>query len=466
MKTLLMVLAMLMVTVSVRSEDLVSSDFFAGYYLETRGPGPFFRVELPEEVYLTLRRADFSDMRVFNSAGEIVPHVVRAVAQSEEVAKTAVPFFPLYGENSTATANLAVEVMRDPSGTIVTLKDDVQHGAGRPLRGYLFDLGGGSRSAGDLELHWQPASPSSVFTARLEHSDDLRMWRTLVASAPLLDLQHQGERIEKRGIALDSAAHRYLRLTWGEGEPLILTQASLSAKAHSSYRQYQWNNLGPGEVLSGAGRLDIDYRSDLRLPVTTARLGFSRPNSLAKIHLQSRASDKDQWHSRCRQAFYVLTYGTTQVQKDSCTFPPTGDPLWRVVVEEDGAAIATSRLGPNLILGRTASELLFVGRGGPPYLLAFGSERGVAATTGQSSGLVLEAIDATDAPGQVFTAQLGRRLELGGEVALQPQPPARPWKTWLLWAALLLGVVALALMARGLLREINENKEKGTTKET
>jgi Protein of unknown function (DUF3999) len=466
MKTLLMVVLTLMAAVSVRGEDLDSADFFAGYYLETRGQGPFFRVELPAEVYLMVRRPDFSDIRIFNGAGEIVPHALRATAQLEEVAKTAVPFFPLYGENSTATPNLAVEVVRDSTGTIVTLKDDVQTAAGRPLRGYLFDLSGGKRGTGSLELYWQPATSSSIFTARLEHSDDLRVWKTLVVSAPLLDLQHHGERVEKREIALDTPPQRYLRLTWSESESLILMQASLAGKSSSSHRQYQWNNCGPGEVVSMPGRLDIDYRSDLRLPVTSARLGFNRPNSLAKIHLQSRASDKDQWRSRCRQTFYTLTYGTTQVHKDSCTFAPTVDALWRVTVEEDGAAIAASRLGPNLILGQETSELLFVARGGPPYLLAFGSERAVATTAGQGAGLVLEAIDASDASGRVFAAQLGRRIELGGEQVLQPLPPARPWKTWLLWAMLLLGVAMLALIARGLLREINENKEKETTKET
>lgn len=466
MKTLLMVVLTLMAAVSARGEDLVSADFFAGYYLETKGPGPFFRVELPEEVYLALRRPDFSDIHIFNGAGEIVPHALRAMAQPTEVAKTAVPFFPLYGENITATPHLAVEVVRDTNGTIVTLKGDDQSGTGRPLRGYLFDLGGGKRSAGSLELHWQPASSSSIFTARLEHSDDLRVWRTLVAAAPLLDLQHHGERVEKREIALDTRPHRYLRLTWGEGEPLLLTQASLAGKVLSAHRQYHWSDLGPGEVVLTSGQTYVDYRNDLRLPVTTARLGFNRPNSLARIHLQSRASDKEEWRSRCRQAFYALTYGSTQVHKDSCTFPPTVDALWRVTVEEDGAAIAVSRLGPNMFLGQATSELFFVARGGPPYLLAFGSERLPVRAPGQNPGLVLEALDSTEASGRVFAAQLGRRIELGGEQALQPPPPARPWKTWILWAVLLLGVAMLALMARGLLREINENKEKVTTKET
>jgi hypothetical protein len=466
MKPFLLALLLLMSAVTARGDEPVSTDFFAGYYLETRGQGPFFRVELPEEVYLILRRPDFGDIRIFNGAGEIVPHALRGPAQPEDAVKTAIPFFPLYGENDTATQNLAVEVVRDTSGTIVTLKDHGQSDAGRPLRGYLFDLGGDKRSAGSLELHWRPASSSSIFTARLEHSDDLRVWRTLVASAPLLDLQHHGERVEKREITLDSAPQRYLRLTWGKNEALVLTRVSFAGKALASHRQYQWTNVGSGEVAIMSGRLDIDYRSDLRLPVTSARLGFNRPNSLAKIHLQSRTDDKDQWHSRCSQTFYVLTYGSTEVSKDSCSFSPTIDAHWRVTVEEDGAAIAAGRLGPNLILGRATSELLFVARGGPPYLLAFGSERVAANSAGQSAGLVLEAIDSTGASGRIFAAQLGRRIELGGEQVLQPPPPSRPWRTWLLWAVLLLGVVMLGLMARGLLREINENKEKQTTKET
>ena len=463
MKSLFPLLGLLLFAVAARGETPVSADFFAGYYLETHGAGPFFRLPLPEEVYATVRSPDLSDMRVFNSAGETLPHALRAPDFRQETGeKVNVPFFPLHGDDRQAlSANLAVEVVRDQAGTIVTVQDP---GAGQVerLRGYLLDLGVGSHPGGTLELHWQPASPSSLFTVAIEQSGDLRGWWPLVSAAPLLDLRHHGERVLKREIVLPAAPQRYLRLSWREKEALLLGQVRLATKAGDDRREWQWSEVGSGEVKKPQDRLEIDYQADFRVPASSARLRFSRPNSLAKVDLQSRASAKDPWRSRCRQAFYNLTFGTAQVESGSCAFTPTTDTLWRVTVEEDGAGIATSRVGPSLSLGRLASELLFVARGTPPYLLAFASARPLE-QGGREGRLVLEALEATEAAASISPASLGKRIELGGETVLRSPAPSPPWKTWLLWGVLFLGVAMLALMSRNLLREMKDKKENSAT---
>lgn len=468
MKHWLLAVLMLLAAGSARGEEPGSSDFYAGYYLETRGPGPFFRLELPEELYGTVRRPDFSDLRIFNAAGEILPHTLRVpeLPEPSKVMRT-VPFFPLFHESGDFSgSDLAVEVLRDGAGTIVTVKEQGMESGERPPRGYLFDLGTASREFGSLELQWQVASSSSMYTVRLEQSDDLRGWRPLVHSAALLDLRHLGERVEKREIVLPSRPQRYLRLFWSEKEALPLSHAVFVARQEGERFQRQWTELGSGGVAKTAeGRLDIDYHGDFRAPVSAARMRFPRPNSLARMHLQSRASDKDPWRSRCRQAFYNLTFGATVVESESCGFSPTSDTLWRVTIEEDGAGIASSRMGPNLSLGRTPRELLFIARGNPPFLLAFASERLPKSDGRQDGGLVLAALDSTESRAKISQAVTGRRIELGGEQALRPQPLPPPWKTWVLWGVLLLGVAMLALMARGLLREMGGNKEKTATKE-
>ena len=464
------VIAALMVLVAgvAWGEGPGSSEFFAGYYLEIRGPGPFFRLELPEEVYGAVRRSDFSDLRIFNSAGEPLPHTLRLSEPPEStLAKRPVPYFPLYRESGDLPGgDIAVQVVRDGGGTIVTVKEQGVESEGRPPRGYLLDMGAANREVGSLEVQWQVTSSSSMFMVRLDQSDDLRYWRPLVASAALLDLRHQGERVEKREIVLPSRPQRYLRLMWNEKEPLLLSQAAFAVRQSGGHWERQWTELGSGEeAKSQEGRFEIDYHGDFLAPVSAARMRFSRPNSLARIHLQSRASTKDPWSSRCRQAFYNLTFGTTVVESGSCAFSPTSDTLWRATIEEDGAGIATSRSGPNLSLGRPSRELLFVASGNPPFLLAFASERLPKNAGPQDGGLVLAALDSTEASQQISQAFAGRRIELGGEQALRPQPSPPPWKSWLLWGVLLFGVAMLALMARGLLREIGGTKEKAATKE-
>nr|MDQ3039828.1 DUF3999 domain-containing protein [Pseudomonadota bacterium] len=53
---------------------------------------------------------------------------------------------------------------------------------------------------------------------------------------------------------------------------------------------------------------------------------------------------------------------------------------------------------------------------------------------------------------QPATATIGVPVELGGAQALQPAPPKRDWKSWLLWGLLVLGAAVVAGFATSLLR--------------
>ena len=57
--------------------DITSSDFAGGYYLEVDKKSAVYSIELPEDVYHTVKSADLRDVRVFNGAGEVVPHEFR-----------------------------------------------------------------------------------------------------------------------------------------------------------------------------------------------------------------------------------------------------------------------------------------------------------------------------------------------------------------------------------------------------
>jgi len=109
-------------------------------------------------------------------------------------------------------------------------------------------------------------------------------------------------------------------------------------------------------------------------------------------------------------------------------------------------------------LGWTPSELYFVGRGSPPYLLAFGSGKLQGAETGVDSQLVLQAMETAVMDQSIKKAVVGKRIELGGEQALQPPPKGLPWKKLLLWGVLALGVGVLAFMARSLVQEMKVSK--------
>jgi hypothetical protein len=135
------------------------------------------------------------------------------------------------------------------------------------------------------------------------------------------------------------------------------------------------------------------------------------------------------------------------------------------MVREDGAGIGSRSQAPILQLGGNPSELLFVARGAPPFLLAFGSAKLEQQEGKGESGMILHALDTAPKNQVVGQARLGKRVDLGGDKALQSLPPPPPWEKWLLWAILILGVGLLAGMARSLVKEMNTREEKRTTEE-
>ena len=80
MKYLLLVLSFVFGSGQLMAEEITTRDFAAGYYLETSGNNAVYSLELPEDVYHTVKSAELKDVRVFNSAGEVVPHELRSVA--------------------------------------------------------------------------------------------------------------------------------------------------------------------------------------------------------------------------------------------------------------------------------------------------------------------------------------------------------------------------------------------------
>ena len=470
MNVLFILAILLMSPGSLHAEEVTTVDFAAGYYLEVEDTGPIHRLELPLEVYSTVRRPDLGDIRVFNSAGEVVPHGLRHVAAAPDTVrqKETIPFFPLY-ESAMAVgqADLTMHVTRNTAGTIVNINAAPNQDTGdRRITGYLLDLSGLKWPTGELEFHWSTDQDSSVFNIQLQHSNDLQHWSQLIASATLVDLQHGGERVEKRTVTLAYKPQRYLRLTWqGSGPPLHLTQLTGLSQIIQSLQRRHWAELANGAVQTVGKELTIEYEASSRLPVSSAQMMFQNNNSLTRIVLESRANAKDPWRTRCEQVFYTLSLAASEVRNEPCTFTPTPDRFWRALVRQDGAGIAARRQAPTLQLGWIPIELIFVARGTPPFLLAFGSTK-LERQDNTTDGDIIQQAIGTAPKNEVFgEVRLGKLIELGGEKALQALPPPPPLKKWLLWAILILGVGLLAGMARSLIKEMNKKEENRTTEE-
>jgi len=123
----------------------------------------------------------------------------------------------------------------------------------------------------------------------------------------------------------------------------------------------------------------------------------------------------------------------------------TRDRYWKLEAEPASAAVK-----PVLRLGYQPEVLVFLSQGAAPYALAVGSAS--AARVDAPVSVLVDELRLRNGPEwQPTLARLDRTAEpLAGDAALQP---ALDWKRWMLWAALLLGVLLVVALALSVLRQ-------------
>ena len=94
------------------------SSFAYGMAIRADAGEALYRLELPRAVYLGAVRSDLGDLRVFNGAGEVVPHAFRprAASATQKRDPVALPFFPLRGDDPRQLDGLSLRVERSASG--------------------------------------------------------------------------------------------------------------------------------------------------------------------------------------------------------------------------------------------------------------------------------------------------------------------------------------------------------------
>lgn len=426
-------------------------DFAYGLPLNPSGATPFAEVELPLAVYRTLTRADLGDLRVFNGAGEEVPHLLRgpeAVVTETPGAARSVPFFPLSASDGADEA-LAVRVAEAPGNWRVEIRSRsaVEADGATSVSGYLLDLGGLDFSVAQVELDWEDGGD---FFGEVEvaTSDHLKDWRPLTR-AVLARLDYQGRRLEHRRIDLPTAPGRYLRLRWrGSAPPLeparVVASARPSRAALPEIRRWLPVTATPLPETSGMSWVDLGGR----LPVAALRVTFAEANNLARLRLSSGENPEGPGRHRAEGLVYRLRFGERELVSAELPLSASRERYW-FLRSDEGLA------GARLEFGWRPDRLLFLVRGTGPFLLAYGN-----ATLNSPPTAGAELLHSAEiAGGGVPVPERlvpGAVVTLGGEERLLPRSSPPSWRTLSLWGVLGLGVVLVGVLAWRLQRQLRE----------
>jgi hypothetical protein len=428
--------------------------------IATPGSASHYRFAVPGATYLGASRRDLGDLRVFNAAGEPVPHAfVPREAQKAEPPVVPVRLFPLYGDPAKSLDTTSVRVERNAQGTVVNVT--VQNGAPprrRALVGYLLDASELKQPLDALLLDWDATDPFTGWT-RVEASDDLRSWNAVVSGSPILYLEHDGARLERRRVELGGARAHYLRVSFiGVPSAFRLRQARLELHPEKPEVEREWRSLAGVE---GKTHGEWSFDSAGHFPADRVRLHLPQPNTVVQVQVLTRERADDPWRMAGAAVAYRLSRPNGEITSSDIPVRSVADRYWLVRVDQKGGGVGAGEL--RLEIGWVPHEIVFAARGAGPFLLAYGSRK--PAEKGGPlpiSAVLPRAGDGVDA----VTPERASVGAVSGEVAAPPSlfrdplrfvqtvSENRDAKKWTLWTVLVAGVGLLAWMAFRLLHEV------------
>ncbi|SHL19893.1 DUF3999 domain-containing protein [Phytopseudomonas punonensis] len=422
-------------------------DYAVTVPLTLSGEGPWYRLQLPMEAHLAARHADFRDLRVFNGDGERLAfslvHGAQRSAESQQQAD--LRLFPLRGPAGRRDSVPTVRVQRGADGSIIELSALGEPSATADvLRGWLLDASATDFPLQRLHLQWR-AESEGFQRFSIEASDDLDHWQPL-GEGQIAQLSFNDERIDKSEVELPPTRARYLRLLWLAPEQAVsLSAASVSgSRSTAEPASLIWSAALQGQ----ADEQGITWTLPLALPLERVRIEIEHANSLAPVLLQGRRDSAAPWTPLANSVLYRLPVDGHEVVQDQIELPQLPVSQLRLQIDSRGGGLGQSE--PRLSVAMRATELLFLARGNPPYQLALGLTDAQAGSLPVTT--LVPGFDSQRLEGMGKAVISGAIPEVEVAPAVVPAKAGVDWKRIGLWAVLLLGVGALALMAVSLLR--------------
>lgn len=419
-----------------------------------------YRVAIPAAVYRATQRYDLADLRVANAEKEFVPFAFapRAAADPKPAETTTLKVFPLYGDEARGLEGLNLRIERSASGTVVQMHaDGAPTPAKRKLLGYIAEVPVGARAAQAAVFDWN-AAESFAGSVRIEASDDLRRWNTIAVQAPLIQLAHAGERLERKRVELNGVRAKYLRLSF-QGVPAGFTLNGLSWETRGERAEPE------RESLTAPGRQDAEKRDEYVFdlggifPVDRVKLELPQANTVAPIQVFSREKPDGAWRAVASTIVYRLNREGGEATSPALPVGVNADRYWLVRVDSRSGGFGSGEA--KLVASWVPHEIVFAARGSAPFSVLVGNK------AAHGAGLPLSTILPDFQEGAKLSAAPAKLGELRPNTAATPAPVgtvavakefagSQEGRKWLLWIVLVAGVLFVIWMATRLMKDLGK----------
>ena len=425
------------------------------------------RAELPVEALLRMQSSAGHDLRVFNADGAVVPYALLRPADLERstpaVQTRTYPAYPLFATTAgTSAARGAVEV-RVSADSASTGSAWVRWGSAdakgakvptdaQPLQAALFDTRAEQHTLSALRLKAE-LPRNALVHLQLETSTNLQDWQTVPVKGPLFRFDGSdapNSTLLELQQPLDVKG-RYLRLGWA-GQDGVQVSAITGQVAMPHTQPARVRATLPAGTPDGNS---LVWTLPFATPLMALHLQATQDNTLVPVRISGRSDASQPWRTLASAVVYRLdTVG--QGSSNSALALPAPSVRALRVEASSGQTLPAGGLQATVEFAPLQVALLASGPG--PFTLAVGRANTPPAAVEAS---VL---------GSVSPAKLAE-LPAAAVQQLRADPPDAPqlWaakllpsgvslRTAALWLVLVAGVLVLAAVAYGLLRQLTGSK--------
>jgi hypothetical protein len=401
---------------------------FAGGIKLTGEAGSLLCLEIPEEVYQGLERADLKDIRVFDADGLLVPFSVVSPPLTENtisVPDETVPFFvwtPARNQEPPGNSNVEINV----TGTVVNIKNFTDFSSDTPV--LLADLTSLKKSPDRLKIDFNHGGVFFNSTVTIQTSSDLNTWlpfnrQQTVAYYDNADSDRTWFYIPENS--------RYVLFKFNRQAPPV---RNVLAQFPLQLVELKLEETIITGEKSGDGK-SIYYDTKGYFPVRSIDFRLPQPDSIqVNIRNQSKYPDGPYNIQRQEQLFKIISGGGTRTNTPIALGNKNGATgrHWTLLAAGETPFASV----PELVLNWEPLLLVFLSRGDGPWTLAYGN-----ASYGSAAeiNLPLTTEDMSNLLPAAFT----------GESYYTPHESEKEkkWSLWVLWGVLILAAGILTFLA-------------------
>lgn len=431
-----------------------SVDFAWQWPLPLAGDEGLVSLQIGEDMYRHIQRADLRDLAAFNGNREMIPLMPvkspEQVRESPSPTEQPVPWFRVPRAETGGDERISLLIAREPDGRLSRLQAEVAPEAGAAAgEDLLVDLSALESDIATIAFGFELA-PGTSLNARVDvdGSDDLSRWRSLARGLPLVDISAGDARLQRHRLVLPATRSRYLRIRRTDAaQPLpVIRIGALEARRTEGVVPTSFSELAMEGEADASEAGTFHFRSPGPFPVRQVNLRLADRNAAADVILSSRDEESQAWRQRARFTAFQIESDSDSTRNLAQDIGQTRDRLWRA------QTVPAQSRAPTLELAYAPDRFLLMTQGEGPFLLAAGSVR-VERPDYPLGALLADLQKSRGKDWQPPQIEAGPGSALSGDAALQPTPEPLPLRRWLLWGVLTAGAGVLLMMVISLLRQ-------------